>query len=55
VSFSSSFKTSARCHAIASPSLSSSVASQTVEAPFTDLFNSDTTFFFSSDILYCGS
>ena len=45
---------SVKCHAIASPSLSSSVASQIISAFFTSDFSSFTTFVFSSEITYFG-
>ena len=44
-----------RCHAMASPSRSSSDASHTVSAFFARLLSSETTFFLSSEISYTGS
>ena len=46
----SSFNTSVKCQAIASPSRSSSVASQTVSACLTDFLSSVMTFFLSGSI-----
>ncbi|MNY15569.1 hypothetical protein D3C86_1487900 [compost metagenome] len=43
------FNSSAKCQAIASPSRSSSDASQTISAFFTEAFNSATNFFLSAD------
>ncbi len=48
----SSFNTSHKCQAIASPSRSSSVASQTVPASFAALRSSATVFFFSESTSY---
>ena len=52
---SSSASASFKCHAIASPSRSSSEASQTISAFSTAFFNSLTTFTLSSVMLYFGS
>ena len=50
----SNFKVWKRCQAIASPSLSSSLANQTKSDFFTKDFNSDTIFFLSSVTIYLG-
>ncbi len=54
VLFLSSFNSSARCHAIASPSRSSSLASQTISAFLDSDFNSATSFFLSLLTIYLG-
>ena len=48
-------KTSYRCQDIASPSRSSSDASHTCSAVLASDFNSDTSFFLSAGITYCGA
>jgi hypothetical protein len=54
VFFSSRFNCSFKCHAIASPSLSSSLANQTISAFFAKAFNFFTTGFLSSEMIYLG-
>ncbi len=49
------FKLLDKCHAIASPSLSSSLASQTISACLESFFNSLTIFFLSDEIIYLGT
>ena len=53
--FGSTFNSSARCQAMASPSRSRSVANQISRAPFASLRSSVTVFFFAESTSYVGS